>query len=356
MTILRNSFRTDDARYAAVLNHDSSADGQFVYSVKTTGVYCRPSCHSRTALRRNVRFHDSPLAAEQAGFRPCKRCQPDGPALAEYHTAKIAAACRTIESAEKNPGLALLAREAGMSRFHFHRVFKKITGLTPKAYALAHRADRVRLELSRRNTVTEAIYESGFNSNGRFYANSSSVLGMKPRQFRQGGAGELIRFAVGKCSLGSILVALSKKGVCAISVGDQPEVLIRDLRDMFPSARLVSGDKQFASVIAKVIAFVEAPGIGLDLPLDLRGTVFQRRVWKALREIPAGTTASYLELAVRIGAPRAIRAVASACASNKLAVAIPCHRALRNDGRLSGYRWGIKRKQTLLRLEAGQSK
>ena len=356
MTIVRNQFATDDGRWAAVMHHDPSADGKFVYSVKTTGVYCRPSCHSRTALRHNVRFHKSPQAAERAGFRPCKRCQPNGPALSEYYADKIAGACRSIESAAETPGLDALAREAGMSQFHFHRVFKKITGLTPKAYAVAHRGDRVRLELSRRNTVTEAIYQAGYNSNGRFYADSSNLLGMNPGQFRQGGAGEVIRFAVGKCSLGSILVALSRKGVCAISMGDQPGKLIRDLQEMFPSAQLIGGDKQFESVIAKVIGFVEAPRIGLDLPLDLRGTVFQRRVWKALRGIPAGTTASYSEVAARIGLPRAVRAVASACASNKLAVAVPCHRVLRNDGVLSGYRWGTKRKRKLLQREVAGRK
>ena len=272
-------------------------------------------------------------------------------ALRTHHAEKVAAACRVIESAERLPNLDVLAKTAGMSRFHFHRVFAKTTGLTPKAYAAAHRAKRMREELSRRRTVTEAIYEAGFNSNSRFYEQSSQMLGMKPKNFRKGGAGEIIRFAIGECSLGSILVAASTKGVCMIALGDDPDALAREMQDRFHNARLIGGDKDFERVVAKVVGFVEAPRVGLDLPLDVRGTAFQRRVWKALCEIPLGSTASYAEIAKRIGFPKSCRAVAGACAANAIAVAIPCHRVVRTCGDISGYRWGVERKRALLERE-----
>lgn len=345
-------YATDAARWAAVASRDASADGQFYYSVKTTGVYCRPSCASRLAKRENVHFHDSRADAERVGFRPCKRCHPERAGQEDSRTAAVAGACRAIELSDACPDLDSLAREAGLSRFHFHRLFVKHTGLTPKAYAMARRDERLRSELARRRTVTEAIYEAGFNSNSRFYEQSNRSLGMKPKIFRHGGSGETIRFAIGECSLGSILVAASDKGICAISLGDAPEALIRDLQDTFPRAQLIGGDKTFECTVSQVIGFVEAPRLGLDLPLDIRGTVFQRRVWQALRDIPVGSTISYTELARRIGAPAAVRAVASACAANTLAVAIPCHRVVRLSDDPSGYRWGIARKRSLLEKEA----
>jgi AraC family transcriptional regulator of adaptative response/methylated-DNA-[protein]-cysteine methyltransferase len=345
-------YTSDGERWRAVVRRDPKADGKFCYSVKTTGVYCRPSCAARLALRENVRFHESPAEAERAGFRPCKRCRPDGLALEERYAVKVAAACRALDTSDELPCLEVLAKAAGMSPFHFHRVFTRIIGLTPKAYAMAHRADRVRSALPKRRTVTEAIYEGGFNSNGRFYSESRRMLGMAPKTFRAGGSGETIRFAVCKCSLGSMLVASSEKGVCAIFLGDDPDALTRDLQDRFPNADLIGGDSRFERMVAKVVGFVEAPKRALDLPLDIRGTAFQRRVWKALQEIPSGTTASYTELAGRIGSPKAVRAVAGACAANAIAVAIPCHRVVRNDGNLSDYRWGVQRKQALLDLEA----
>ncbi len=345
-------FSGDGERWAAVVRRDRSADGAFYYSVRTTGVYCRPSCAARLARRENVRFHSSCDEAERAGFRPCKRCRPNEAGLPERRTAAVAKACRLIETAEEIPNLETLAESAGMSRFHFHRVFRSVTGVTPKAYAAAHRAQRVREELPRSSTVTEAIYGAGFNSNGRFYATSSEVLGMTPTDFRSGGSGASIRFAVGECSLGSILVAATDKGVCAILLGDEPGALVRDLEDRFPKAKLIGGDGGFEQWVAKVVGFVEAPALGLDLPLDVRGTAFQQRVWRALREIPAGSTASYTEIAERIGAPKAVRAVAQACASNAIAGASPCHRVVRTDGALSGYRWGVERKRALLEREA----
>jgi len=341
----------EEARWRAVLRKDRRADGKFFFAVKTTGVFCRPSCSARRARRENVTFYESAVDAEQAGFRPCMRCHPKGPTLDERNAAAVIAACRAIETAEESPSLSELARTAGMSRYHFHRIFKTATGLSPKGYATANRSERMRDQLPRRKTVTEAIYQAGFNSNGRFYADSSGMLGMKPKDYRRGGKGETIRFAVGECWLGSILVAASKKGVCAISLGDDPDALTKALQDRFPRAIIIGGDKGFEKLVAKVIGFIEAPKASLDLPLDVRGTAFQQRVWKALREIPPGTTSTYSEIAERIGATKAVRAVARACASNGLAVAIPCHRVVRKDGNVSGYRWGVERKLALLEKE-----
>jgi AraC family transcriptional regulator of adaptative response/methylated-DNA-[protein]-cysteine methyltransferase len=338
-----------------VVARDRRADGTFFYSVATTGIYCKPSCGSRLANRRNVRFHATAAEAERAGFRPCRRCRPDQPearSLTQQHAATVARICRVIEAAPEAPDLAALARQAGLSRYHFHRVFKAITGVTPRAYATAHRTRRVRHELTQGSkSVTQAIFDAGFNSGGRFYELSDRLLGMTPTDFRGGGADTTIRFAVGECSLGSILVAQSAKGVCAILLGDDPEALVRDLEDRFPRATLVGGDVGFEQTIARVIGFVEAPRLGLDLPLDVRGTAFQQRVWEALRNVPAGSTVSYTEVAARIGAPNGARAVAQACAANPLAVAIPCHRVVRTDGALSGYRWGVERKSKLLTRE-----
>src|SRR5690606_17699959 len=245
-----------------------------------------------------------------------------------------------------------LAADAGLSPFHFHRIFKATTGVTPREYAEAHRAGRVRAELARARSVTEAIYDAGFNSNSRFYERADRVLGMKPASFRDGGAGTSIRFAVGQCSLGAILVAQSERGVCAILLGDDAERLVHDLQDRFPKARMLGGDGAFEAVVAMVVGMVEQPALGLNLPLDVRGTAFQQRVWQALQQVPPGETVTYSAIAERIGAPRAVRAVARACAANPLAVAIPCHRVVRRDGDLSGYRWGIDRKRMLLDREA----
>ncbi|MEJ7687237.1 MAG: bifunctional DNA-binding transcriptional regulator/O6-methylguanine-DNA methyltransferase Ada [Variovorax sp.] len=341
-----------DARWAAVIARDRAADGKFFYSVRTTGVYCRPSCAARLARPENVAFHATADDAQRAGFRPCRRCRPDQPALAEQHAAKVAELCRFIESRQEPPTLDQLAAYAGLGSYHLHRVFKQVTGLTPKAYAAAHRAKRVREELARSDTVTDAIYGAGYNSNGRFYADANDMLGMTPTNWRAGGANTDIRFAIGQCALGAILVAQSELGVCTIALGDDPGALVRELQDRFPQARLIGGDAAFEQLVAKVVGFVEAPGVGLDLPLDVRGTAFQQRVWQALREIPPGSTASYADIARRIGSPKSVRAVAQACGANALAVAIPCHRVVRSDGSLSGYRWGVERKSALLEREA----
>lgn len=337
-----------DPRWAQVQARDPRADGQFVYSVNSTGVYCRPSCRSRPARPQNVRFHISSHAAEAAGFRPCKRCRPEQSNPHAAHDAMILAACRQIETAALPPGLDALAQQAGISRFHFHRLFKASTGLTPKAYAAAHRQQRIQARLAEGDTVTRAIYDAGFNASSRLYENAHAMLGMTPGAYRSGGVNADIRFAVGQCSLGAILVAQSQRGICAITLGDDPEQLVRLLQDRFPKATLIGGDAAFESLVAQVVGLVEAPQRGLSLPLDVRGTAFQQRVWQALRAIPAGSTVSYAELAQRIGAPSAVRAVAGACAANAIAVAIPCHRVVRTDGSLSGYRWGVERKRALL--------
>ena len=278
-----------------------------------------------------------------------KRAPPSTP---NKHAGLVAQACRRIEAAEQPPSLDDLARQAGLSPFHFHRVFKAATGLTPKAYADAHRANAVRTSLARgSSSVTEAIFDAGFNANSRFYEHADAMLGMKPTQYRAGGVDARIEFAIGESSLGAILVARSQRGVCAISLGDDADLLLRELQDRFPRAELVGGDTGFERLVAQVVGMIEQPNLGIDLPLDVRGTAFQQRVWQALGQIPPGQTASYAQIAQRIGSPTSVRAVAQACASNTLAVAIPCHRVVRSDGALSGYRWGVERKRELLLRE-----
>jgi AraC family transcriptional regulator, regulatory protein of adaptative response / methylated-DNA-[protein]-cysteine methyltransferase len=345
----------NDPRWARIVARDRTADGLFWYSVVTTGVYCRPSCPSRTANPKNVQLHDTLSAVKATGFRPCKRCNPDEYPAAGEKSAIVERACRMIEQSEEEPSLGDLAKAAGRSPGYFHRLFKAVVGLTPKDYAAAHRAAKVRKNLQSGSSVTEAIYDAGFNSSGRFYEKSADMLGMSPTHYRSGAPNEEIRFAVGQCSLGAVLVASSKKGVVSILLGDDPDALVRDLQDRFPKARLIGADKDYEAMVARAVGFVEAPGLGLDLPLDVRGTAFQKRVWQALREIPVGQTVSYADVAGRISAPKAVRGVAAACAANNIAVAIPCHRVVRKDGSLSGYAWGIARKNALLDRERAQT-
>ena len=342
----------DETRWAAVVARDPEFDGQFYYSVASTGVFCRPSCAARLALRRNVAFHPTPAEAQAAGFRPCKRCKPTEPTLAERYAQTVAEACRAIEAAETQPSLSELAKTAQLSPYHFHRIFKALTGVTPKSYADANRASRVRQELDGSGTVTEAIYDAGFNSGGRFYEKSAQVLGMTPTRYRKGGEATVIRFAIGQCSLGAILVAATDKGVCAILLGDDPQALIADLQDRFNRAKLIGADTGFEAMVAQAVGLVEQPRRAIDLPLDVRGTAFQQQVWQALRNIKVGQTASYADIAKAIGSPKSVRAVAGACAANNIALAIPCHRVVRTDGSLSGYAWGVERKRALLDREA----
>jgi AraC family transcriptional regulator of adaptative response/methylated-DNA-[protein]-cysteine methyltransferase len=348
----------DDKRWDAVERRDKAADGSFVLAVTTTGIYCRPSCPARHAKRANILFYPDADSAEQAGFRACKRCHPNDVSLAERQAKAVAAACREIERAiaegEPEPRLGDLADQAGLSRFHFHRLFKEATGVTPKSYAAARRASLARHGLEKGESVTSALYAAGYSSSSRFYEGSTTRLGMRPSDYRAGGRGAKIRFAVGTCSLGAFLVAATDKGVCAIMLGDAPEPLVAALEDRFPQAQLIGGDAAFEALVARVVGLIEAPGRASDLPLDLRGTAFQQRVWRALTLIPPGTTASYAEIAKRIGAPKAVRAVAQACAANPAAIAVPCHRVVRSDGALSGYAWGIERKQELIRRESAE--
>lgn len=341
----------DPSRWRAVVARDAAADGAFVYAVETTGVYCRPSCAARTPRPENVRFYPDPAAAEAAGFRACKRCRPGQPSAAEVRAAVVADLCRFIDESPEAPTVAELAARAGWSPSHLSRVFRAVTGLTPKRYVTGRRAERVRDALGGEASITEAMYDAGYNSSARFYEDADGQLGMTPGAWRRGGAGETIRFAVGATSLGAVLVAGTERGVCAVALGDDADGLVRDLQDRFPRAELVGGAAAFEAWVAGVVGLVEAPGAAPDLPLDVRGTAFQRRVWTALRAIPPGTTATYADVARAIGAPRASRAVAAACAANPVALAIPCHRVVRRDGALAGYRWGIERKRALIDRE-----
>ncbi len=345
------TYQTPDDRWLALQQRDPNADGCFVYSVATTGIYCRPVCPSKLALRKNIAFHDTPASAAGAGFRPCKRCHPDGPTQAARHAAAVAKACRLIESAESTPSLAELAALVEMSRFHFHRIFREITGITPGKYAAAHRAEKVRGSLQKCASVTTAIYDAGFNSSSPFYDSSSATLGMSPKEYQQGGKGVAIHFAITPCPLGLVLVAGTAKGICRVSFGHDTNSLEAEVRVAFPNASFEKPDKAFTGWVKNLVAHLRRPSEKLDLPLDIRCTAFQQRVWQALREIPPGETASYSEIAVRIGKPTAARAVARACATNPVAVAIPCHRVVGTNGALTGYRWGIERKQQLLQQE-----
>ena len=348
------AYSTDQARWNALLGRDPEADGAFLYGVTTTGVYCRPGCPSRLPLRDNVRFYNTVSEAERAGFRPCKRCDPQSSTRPDRHQEAIVRACRLIEQADDPPTLSDLAHEVGLSPSYLHRLFKQMVGVTPKQYASEQRMKRLRDSLQTSPTVTEAIYEAGFASSSRFYTDVTGSLGMVPTTFRQDGEGLTIRYALAPCSLGWALVGATPHGICAIDLADSPELLSERLRDRFHRATLVSDDPDVQRWSEQVIAFLDRPARGLDLPLDIRGTAFQRRVWMALKEIPPGATASYGEIAERIGRPQAARAVGGACAANPIAVAIPCHRVVRGNGALGNYRWGIERKRALLARERAE--
>lgn len=342
-----------DPRWARVVAKDPAADGTFVFAVETTGVYCRPSCGARTPRPENVSFHATCAEAERAGFRACKRCSPELPPLAERNAALVAELCRELDREDTMPRLDDLARARGLSVSHLSRTFKAVTGLTPKAYADARRVERVQNELRSARSVTQAIYDAGYGGSSRFYEAQSRTLGMTASAYRRGGRGEQIAYAVVPCRLGQLLVAATEKGACCILLGDETEALVGDLAARFPAAHLVSDAESLTTLVSEIVRLVDRPHepSSLELPLDLRGTAFQRRVWQALRDLPAGRTVTYEELARSIEAPKSARAVASACARNPLAVAVPCHRVIGKDGSLSGYRWGLERKRELLRLE-----
>jgi AraC family transcriptional regulator of adaptative response/methylated-DNA-[protein]-cysteine methyltransferase len=337
--------------WAAVCAHDASQDGRWFYSVKTTGVYCRPGCASRQPRRENVAFYETVDQAEAAGFRACKRCRPRDGSPAERHLAAIDRACALIRNSETLPSLAELADAAAMSPYHFHRVFKQITGATPREWGKAHRLGRFAARLDAGEGIAEAAYAAGFGASSRAYEAAPNGLGMTPGARRKGGEGETIRYTIVSTWLGWALVAATERGICMTALGDDRAGLEADLRRRFPAATLAPADAALSGWAGRVVRFITRPGEQLDLPLDIRGTAFQAQVWKALQKIPPGQTATYTGIAQALGRPRAVRAVAQACASNKLAVLVPCHRVVRGDGELAGYRWGIERKRALLARE-----
>ncbi len=347
-------FGDDESRWAAVTARDRTADGAFVYAVETTGVFCRPSCPSRPALRRNVRFFDRPGQAERAGFRACKRCKPTAGDPRDLAAARMVRACRLLEGGEVTRTDAL-ADAVGMSAFHFLRTFKKHVGVTPQAYRRRVVTERAKQAVARAPSVTQAIYEAGYSSSSRFYHGAGAELGMAPRRAKEGGDGEHVRYVVRRCSLGALLVAWTFRGACDVRFGDSDGQVTAAMRERFPAARIERASvPPWVDAIVDAVERPRAPGPALDLPVDIRGTAFQERVWRELRRIPPGETRSYGEIAAAIGAPRAVRAVAGACADNRVAVVIPCHRVVRADGGVSGYRWGPERKRALLRREAGK--
>ncbi len=335
----------DDQRWAAVLRRDRALDGQFVTGVLSTGIYCRPSCAARHPRRDNVRFFADGAAARETGLRACLRCRPDDVAADE---AGIAQAIRLIETAEDPPTLDQLADAAGYSPFHFHRLFRRATGVTPAAYVRAERAKRAERALKESDTVTEALYDAGYAAPARFYADVPDRLGMTPSAWRDGGRGETIRWGVAETDFGPLLVAATERGICRVAF----EADDTALREHFPKARIEQGGAVLESLLADAVDYVTTPGRAMTLPLDVRGTAFQQAVWRELSRIPAGETLSYAALAARAGNPNAVRAVGSACGANPVAVLIPCHRAVRADGSLGGYAWGLPIKQKLLAREA----
>jgi AraC family transcriptional regulator of adaptative response/methylated-DNA-[protein]-cysteine methyltransferase len=337
----------DDSLWSHILRREP---GDFFYAVTTMGVFCRPGCPSPRPLRRNVRFFATVAEAEQAGFRACRRCDPKGE-RARLAQDVVRDACDCIESSETIPSLDMLATRSGYSRFHFLRLFRDHTGLTPRSYAEGVRARRLHAALADGARVADAVAGAGFGSESRVYENTGALLGMTPGAARRGGAGETIRVALADCPFGRLLVGATDAGVCFLGFAEPDDALLGDLRHRFPLARIVADDGALAALINTIISFLEEPKAALELPLDLRGTAFQLRVWQALRRIPLGETRSYAELASMIGAPKAARAVARSCATNPVSLAVPCHRVVGSDGDLTGYRWGLPRKQALLARE-----
>lgn len=344
----------DTRRWNSVCARDASADGSFVFAVRTTGVFCRPSCAARRPKRENVRFFATNADAERAGFRACKRCTPLEASVAERRAQRIARACELLATSDERWTLAALARDVGSSPFRLQREFKEALGVAPREYAAAKRDERAAASLPHSKSVVEAALDAGFGSTGRFYARSRAVAGMTARARRAGGDGIDVRYAFHATTLGTLLVAATAKGLCDVRLGAARAVLERELREVFPTAKLARGDAELSKWIADVVTHVEEPSHARTLPLDARGTAFQARVWKALQAIPRGTTVTYQELARAIGRPSSTRAVARACATNPLALVVPCHRVVRTDGGLGGYRWGIERKREILRREGVQ--
>jgi AraC family transcriptional regulator of adaptative response/methylated-DNA-[protein]-cysteine methyltransferase len=345
------AFEDDSARLAAVRRRDPDADGQFYYAVKTTGVYCRPSCAARPARTENLQFYATRGAAESAGYRACKRCKPERESATEDRDRVLSLVRERLEGADANLSLAELAEAVQLSPYHLHRLFKKHVGMTPREYAAAVRLQRVDSELRDGASVTQAIYGAGYSSSSRFYEAGSGALGLTPTALRKGGAGVEVRSVIRPCSLGRVLIAATRRGVCAIAFGDSQAELDEALQARFPRAELQPSDAELETLADRVVAMIDQSELAPDLPLDLVGTAFQQRVWRALRGIPSGETRTYAQIAKQVGSPEAVRAVGSACGKNPVAVAVPCHRVIASDGKLGGYRWGLERKRTLLARE-----
>lgn len=352
-TLFSTPLLTDEQRWQAVCERDAQADEQFVFAVRTTGIFCRPSCRSRRPLRENVGFYPDAAAAQAAGFRPCKRCQPDNIDPLRQRQAKVETACRLLE---QDPPVTLetLADAVAMSPWHFHRLFKSVTGVTPKAWQMAWRTKRLHDTLSQKQTITDAVLAAGFPDSSSYYRQANSALGMTASQYRNGGSNTAVHYTLTQCALGFCLVAESERGICAVLLADSEDEVMAELQQIFPHAQREPGSECFAERVAMVVRRLNDPHSPFTLPLDLQGTAFQLQVWQALRALSPGETISYQRLAERIGKPKAVRAVASACAANKLAIIVPCHRVVRTDGGMSGYRWGATRKARLLQQEAKQ--
>jgi AraC family transcriptional regulator of adaptative response/methylated-DNA-[protein]-cysteine methyltransferase len=346
-----SKYRTPSERWRAVVARDHAADGEFVLAVTSTGIFCRPICPAKRPRRDRVVFYDTPADARRAGYRACLRCKPEDEAFGRRHADTIAKATKLIRESESMPALAQLAKSAGMSTFHFHRLFRRTVGITPRQFRAQIMIGRAKTSLREGESVTSSLYDAGFSSNGRFYETASGRMGMAPKKVAVGGADETIRFVIRRCALGLVLVAATAKGVCEVWLGDNAGSLSKRLRAAYPRAMIASRDPQMSELIKKVVLLVERPTRGIALPLDLRGTAFEMRVWEALRRIPIGKTRTYGEIAAAIGHPGAARAVGSACARNHVAVVVPCHRAVGVDKKLHGYRWGISRKRKLLETE-----
>lgn len=346
---------SDNRRWHAVVNREQAADGTFYYGVKTTGVFCRPSCSSRLPNRENIEYFISWREAQSAGYRPCKRCKPTGNGKNEEIEQKIICACRSMEQSNTPLKLNDLAEEAGLSPYHFHRLFKKLVGVTPKQYSSNHRSQRFRESLKSSESITDAIYNAGYSSSSGVYTKNQDHLAMKPKEYRAGGAGIVINYGLAECMLGWVIVAATERGICAIALGDDPALLPQQVQSIFPKARLEKAGPGFTFLLKAVVDFIKAPHSSFNIPLDIQGTAFQQQVWNILRQIKPGKTLSYTDVAERIGNPNAVRAVATACASNKLAVVIPCHRVISKSGKISGYRWGVERKKALLDNEREES-
>ncbi len=347
----------DEQRWQAVASRDGGGDGGFVYGVTSTGIYCRPSCASRRPNRANVRFFDLPGAAEAAGFRACRRCRPDQAAPRDPQVNAVEQACRAIDrhlddGDDGVPTLRQLADTVGLSPHHLQRTFKRLMGISPRQYAEARRLDRLKQGLKAGEGIAAATYDAGYGSSSRLYEKANRQLGMTPATYARGGRGMAIAFSLADCGLGRVLVAATERGISAVYLGDRDEALVGTLAEEYPNAEIRRDDQALARWVAVLLAYLDQEGAHPELPLDVQATAFQRRVWQELQRIPYGETRTYGEIATALGQPTAARAVARACATNRVSLAIPCHRVVGRDGALRGYRWGVERKRALLGMES----